>query len=369
MTFRLATARAMIVSTLIVFAPGVLDARTEPGTFSIIARDPATGEIGVAVQSRAFNVGQAVAWARAGAGAIATQAWTNESFGPRGLALLDETHDAQTVLSRLLADDEDRDSRQVAVIDTKGLTSSWTGKECMDWAGGFHRENLAVQGNILASRKVMTEMIRGFAATAGPLPEKLLAALEAGQAAGGDRRGQQSAALLVVIDSERHPEYRERFVDLRVDDHPTPIAELRRLYRISLSTDLVEAYLELADELGDTGETVLSRARRAMAGNAMRSVMEDDSASASELNALAWTMATHDMFLDDALAAAKRAAELEPTSEVLDTLAEVEWRTGAFDEAVATGARALELSPEDPYLTAQLEKYRASQAAGERVEP
>jgi uncharacterized Ntn-hydrolase superfamily protein len=358
-----------VVVLLAALVTGRLDARPEPGTFSIVARDPETGELGVAVQSRAFNVGQAVPWARAGVGAIATQAWTNMSFGPRGLEMLAEGRDAADVLSALLESDDDRDARQLAVLDADGGTASWTGSECMDWAGGFRRDDLAAQGNILASEMVIDAMVRAFDDTEGTLAEKLLAALEGAQAAGGDKRGQQSAALLVVIESDRHPEYRERFVDLRVDDHPAPIAELHRLYRTSISTDLIEAYLELAEELAAAGDGAGAARRRSLVADAMTLVTEDPGASASELNALAWTIGTRDLFLEEARAAAARAVEMEPTAEVLDTLAEVQWRLGAYDAAVTTGARALELSPEDPYLAKQLEKYRASRAAGERVEP
>lgn len=358
-----------VAAALAVLVAPTLDARPEPGTFSIVARDPVTGEIGVAVQSRAFNVGQGVPWAMGGVGAIATQAWTNSSFGPRGLELLAEGLAAPDVLDALIQSDDGRQHRQLAVLDANGRTASWTGESCMDWAGGVRRENLAAQGNILASEAVVDGMVTAFDETEGSLAEKLLAALEGAQAAGGDKRGQQSAALIVVCESERHPEYRERFVDLRVDDHEAPIAELRRLYRIFLSTDVAEAYLELADEHAEAGDVARADGERARVGEILRRVTADPDATASELNALAWVAATHDMYLADAIAAAERAVEMEETPEILDTLAESQWRAGAYEEAVATGRRALAHSPGDPYLEEQLAKYEASRDAGERVEP
>jgi uncharacterized Ntn-hydrolase superfamily protein len=343
--------------------------RGEPlgGTFSIVARDSITGELGVAVQSRAFNVGQAVPWAEAGVGALATQALTNMSFGPRGLELLRSGHDAEAALTRLLEADEGRESRQLGIVDARGASAVWTGSGCMAWAGGFHRPNLACQGNILAGDAVVPAMVAAFDATRGPLAERLIAALAAAQAAGGDRRGQQSAALLVVRESETHPEYRYRFVDVRVDDHLRPIDELARLYRTSLATDLADAYLELAEEHAGEGRTELAAAERGYVQEALQRALSAEETDAGSLNSLAWVSATRDLFLDEALRAAERAAELEPQSfEILDTLAEVHWHRGDFAEAVRVGERALGLSPGDGYLKGQLEKFKASLAAGRR---
>jgi uncharacterized Ntn-hydrolase superfamily protein len=237
----------------------------------------------------------------------------------------------------------------------------------MAWAGGFHRPNLACQGNILAGDGVVSAMVEAFDAARGTLAERLIAALVAAQGAGGDRRGQQSAALLVVRESETHPEYRHRFVDLRVDDHERPIEELARLYRTSLAADLADAYLELAEEHAGEGRAELAAAERGYVQQALQQALLAEETDAGSLNALAWVVATRDLFLDDALRAAERAVELEPGSfEILDTLAEVRWRRGEFAEAVRVGEKALGLSPEDGYLKGQLEKYKASLAGGSR---
>lgn len=161
------------------------------GTFSIVAHDPATGEVGVAVQSRVFGVGQRVAWAQGGVGAIATQAQSNESFGPNGLRMLAAGLTAQETLDALLARDQDRDRRQVGVVDAQGAVARWTGPGCLDWAGDAAGAGFTCQGNILAGADVVAAMARAFEEAAGQeLARRMIAALEAGQAAGGDSRGQ-----------------------------------------------------------------------------------------------------------------------------------------------------------------------------------
>ena len=200
-------------------------------TFSIVARDAATGDLGVAVSTRAPAVGSVVPWARAGVGAMATQAFTNPDFGARGLALLEQGTAPRETLARLLAEDERPERRQVGIVDTKGAVASHTGRENIPYAGAIEGVNFTAQGNLLVGRETLEAMAASFRGTEGkglPLAERLLRALEAGQAAGGDRRGRQSAALLVVT---ADPQRRwERSHNLRVDDHESPVAELRRIY-------------------------------------------------------------------------------------------------------------------------------------------
>lgn len=198
-------------------------------TFSIVARDPATGEIGVAVQSKFIAVGAVVPFARAGVGAVATQSFANTTFGPRGLDLLAEGIPAAEVLERLLAGDPERERRQVGVLGAKGEAATFTGKGCLPFAGGVTGKDFTCQGNILAGEAVVKGMARAFEEGKGDLADRMLAALEAGQKAGGDRRGMQSAALLVVREGWGYGGFNDRYRDLRVDDHPEPIAELRRI--------------------------------------------------------------------------------------------------------------------------------------------
>ncbi|WP_448574544.1 DUF1028 domain-containing protein [Thermomicrobium sp.] len=201
-------------------------------TFSIVALDPATGELGVAVASKFLAVGAVVPWARAGVGAVATQSYANVSYGPTGLELMAAGQSAGETLARLLADDPDRELRQVGIVDARGGAVTFTGSACHAWAGGRTGPGYAVQGNILTGPEVVDAMARAFETTEGSLAARLLAALAAGDAAGGDRRGKQSAALLVVKERGGYGGYTDRFIDLRVDDHPEPVAELQRLYGI-----------------------------------------------------------------------------------------------------------------------------------------
>jgi uncharacterized Ntn-hydrolase superfamily protein len=205
------------------------------GTFSIVAYDPETQELGVAVHSRVVAVGSIVPFAKAGVGAIATQSLANVSFGPRGLEMLEEGLSAEETLDRLLADDEGRELRQVGIIAADGTTAQFTGSECVPWAGGKSGENYCVQGNILAGEEVVTAMAEAFETTEGDLADRLLAALDAGDAAGGDTRGKQAAALLIVREGWGYAGLNDRYRDIRVDDHPDPIVELRRVYEVHKS--------------------------------------------------------------------------------------------------------------------------------------
>jgi uncharacterized Ntn-hydrolase superfamily protein len=203
-------------------------------TFSIVAADPAAGQVGVAVLTRSFAVGAIVPWVRAGVGAVATQAVTLSSYGKQILDALENGLSPEAALAETLAKDPQSSDRQVGVVSAEGKAANHTGEDCLDWAGGRTGENFTVQGNILVGEGVLDNMVRAFQDTPGFLPERLLIALEAGQAAGGDRRGQQSAALIVEQSgySETNPIGIDLMVDLRVDDHPDPIIELRRLYGI-----------------------------------------------------------------------------------------------------------------------------------------
>jgi uncharacterized Ntn-hydrolase superfamily protein len=200
-------------------------------TFSIAACDLAAGQWGVATQSKFLAVGCVVPWAEPHVGAIATQAYANPRYGPDGLALLREGVSAEETVERLTSADDGRAQRQLGVVDREGRSATFTGAECMDWAGGIAGSCFAAQGNILVSEETVTALATTFEATAGrPLAERLIECLSGAQAAGGDSRGQQSAALLVVERDGGYASLSDSLVDLRVDDHPTPIAELGRLY-------------------------------------------------------------------------------------------------------------------------------------------
>jgi uncharacterized Ntn-hydrolase superfamily protein len=208
-------------------------------TFSIVAFDPANGDLGVAVASKFPAVGAVVPWARAGVGAVATQSWANTDFGPDGLRLLGGGMPAASALDAVLEPDDDREERQVGFVDANGGAASFTGANCMDWAGGVTGDGFAAQGNILAGETVVRALATTFTGTEGDLCDRLLAALLAGDAAGGDRRGKQSAALLVVRAGGGYEGRNDRYIDLRVDDHPEAPSELARLFTVWDDTMLI----------------------------------------------------------------------------------------------------------------------------------
>jgi len=213
-----------------------------PSTFSICAVDADTGEVGVAVQSKYFAVGSVVSWARAGVGAVATQAAGVAGYGPGILDVLAGGTPPDEAIRVVLGDDDARETRQLGVVAADGQSASWTGIECNAWAGHETGAGFAAQGNILAGERVVADMVRAFRDGAGTLAERLVSALEAGQEAGGDVRGQQSAAVYVERPGagEETGELVDRVVDLRVDDHEQPIVELRRLLEIHLRWDYLK---------------------------------------------------------------------------------------------------------------------------------
>jgi uncharacterized Ntn-hydrolase superfamily protein len=227
---------------------------TEPiATFSIAACDLEAGQWGVAVESKFLAAGSLVPWAEPLVGAIATQAYANPRYGPDGLALLRQGLDAAEVVRRLTEADDGRETRQLGVVDRQGRAASFTGRECNDWAGGRTGEGYAAQGNILAAAAVVDALAETFESSAGkPLAERLLEALAAGQGAGGDKRGQQAAGMLVVERDGGYAGLSDVLVDLRVDDHERPIDELRRLYGLHdaiFGKTPRAQWLEVGDEL------------------------------------------------------------------------------------------------------------------------
>ncbi|MFW9943489.1 MAG: DUF1028 domain-containing protein [Candidatus Sifarchaeia archaeon] len=206
--------------------------RSRPSTFSIVARDSANGDMGIIVQSKFPAVGAVVPWALAEVGAVASQAWANTSYGPRGIELMSGGKSASETLKILLKDDDKAEHRQVGIVDAKGGAVAHTGSECMDWAGHAIGDGYTCQGNILAGEAVVTNMAEAYENTEGDLIDKLFAVLRAGQAAGGDKRGMQSAAILVVREGGGYEGGNDRYVDVRVDDHPSPIEELERIFHL-----------------------------------------------------------------------------------------------------------------------------------------
>lgn len=201
-------------------------------TYSIVARDPATGEMGVAVQSHWFAVGSIVTWGEPGVGVVAIQSFVRPAFGPGGLALMKAGLTSEQTLRALIEADEGREMRQLAILDAKGHAAVHTGKECIPYAGHYIGENYSVQANLMRNEDVWPAMAAAFEGASGALEERLLTALEAGELAGGDIRGKQSAAILVVAEKATEKPWVDRVLDLHVEDHESPLKELRRLFKV-----------------------------------------------------------------------------------------------------------------------------------------
>jgi len=262
--------RFFLLPALFFFAGGTIRAvgggtKTDANlfnTFSIVAYDPANGDLGVAVQSKAFAVGARVPYAKAGVGAVATQATTNPSFGPRGLALLERGFSPRQVVDSLLKTDDRPAVRQLAVIDAGGRITVHTGDSCIDWKGSKTGLHCSCQGNLLAGQAVVDSMAAAFEGASGELAERLMAALEAGQRAGGDSRGMQSAALLVVRAGGGYGGFNDRYIDVRTDDSRNPVKELRRLLNKVLAFNAILKAETFRDE--KDYEKMIEEARRAV---------------------------------------------------------------------------------------------------------
>ena len=321
-------------------------------TFSIVAYDAETEEWGVAVASRVLAVGYIVPWARAGVGAVATQALADVSYGPDGLALMEEGLSAEDALEELLSADEGREERQLGIVDGSGTPAAFTGTETLEWSGHIIGDHYTVQGNILAGEDVLVEMERAYLETDGPLARRLVEALKAGEAAGGDSRGKESAALLVVKERGGYQSVDDRLVDIRVDDHAEPVAELARIY------DMWEVRFVLPVYLDAEGET-----EREYAYGIIERAIGDESDDAEIHNAMAWELATRKLYPDEALEMALRAIELAPDdSNIMDTVAEAYYAAGEYEKAVEWEKKALEIEPNNAFFNEQLVKFEGARA-------
>lgn len=258
-----------VLLTSVSFSQTFYSANPLAHTFSIVARDTVTGDMGVAVQSHWFAVGTSIIWGKAGVGIVATQSFVNPSFGPRGLELLKAGLTPQQAVDMLLLNDKGKDFRQLAILDVKGRAASFTGNNCIQPAGNIVGNNFSVQANLMSSDKVWPAMAKAFKETKGRLAERMLAALQAAQKEGGDIRGKQSAAMLVVRGKSTGKVWKDRLVDLRVDDSPNPIKELARLLKVQRAYEHMNNG-DLAVEKGNMKEAMhqYSSAEKMFPGNA-----------------------------------------------------------------------------------------------------
>jgi uncharacterized Ntn-hydrolase superfamily protein len=244
--------RAAIATALLCGMPALSPAQEyDPdmlGTFSIVARDPSTGELGMAVQSKAFGAGNRAMTIKGGVAVVAHQASANPMYGTLGLELLGAGMAPKDALDLMLRADEGRDRRQVAILDVQGRTAAWSGSETNDWKGHTCGTNYCAQGNILAGPEVVQALVKSFESSSGPLPERLMSALDAAQAAGGDARGMQSGAIVIAKPLAGSGGFSDRVLDIRVDDHKMPLVELRRLLNLWRSGQILsDANRKLTD--------------------------------------------------------------------------------------------------------------------------
>jgi uncharacterized Ntn-hydrolase superfamily protein len=332
------------------------------GTYSIVGFDPVTGDLGVAVQSRFLAVGVVVPFAKAGVGAIATQCYQNASYGPRGLELLEKGLSPEEVVAELIRADPERDSRQVGVVDSHGRSFSLTGKNCPEWKGARFGPNYAIQGDIVAGEAVVVNMEKAFVNTVGSLADRLLAALDAGEAAGGDRRGKQSAALLVERTKGGMSGYTDRFIDIRVDDHPDPVTELKRIYALWERNFLAGARLRTAENFARAGNAEAARVERERARAPFERDIRANPNDADALGSLAEILAESNLDLDRAVELGERAVKLAPEEDFYRlTLAEAYFRKGNIAKAIEIEAELVRKNPGVTYYVETLERFKAAQ--------
>jgi uncharacterized Ntn-hydrolase superfamily protein len=323
------------------------------GTFSIVAMDPQTDEWGVAVASRVLDVGYVVPWVKADIGAVASQALSNPFIGPRVLEALEAGKSAAEALEMVLAMDTIPEDRQVGVVDKNGKSASHTGKTTNAWAGHKTAPFVAVQGNILTGPEVIDSMFIVFQRTEGPLAERLVSALEAGEKAGGDNRGKQSAAITVVTKRGGYLGVDDRLVDLKVVDNSEPVKELRRQYELWQYAFMAPAYLRLADEKPEKSEMYLAKTYALM-----RKALASESTSPEVYNSLAWEFALRQKYPKETLEAALKAHALAPEdANIMDTVAEAFYAAGKNQDAVEWETRALKIDPDNEFYQKQLKKF------------
>jgi len=328
--------------------------KQETGTFSIVAMDPETREWGVAVASRILDCGYVVVRVKPEVGAVATQGQVNARLGPLVLDLLAAGRTAQETLAEALASDSGSDVRQLGIVDRLGNAVSHTGSESLEWAGHLTAEHVSVQGNVIAGPRVISMMLDAFRECRGEFPERLLSALEVGEREGGDRRGRQSAALVVARRMGGYEGTDDRLVDIRVPDHAEPITELRRLYELWKYAYLAPAYLRLANEGNDGAEIFRQRVRGLVA-----SALDERHDKAEIYNTLAWHLAMRQEYPEEALQAARRAHELAPDDpNIMDTLAEACFSAGDARQAVLYEEEALRREPGNEFFRRQLARFR-----------
>ncbi len=356
--------KAVVVWIAVLFLAPLQRGAAKPeiaGTYSIVGFDPVTGDLGVAVQSRFLAVGVVVPFAKAGVGAIASQCFQNASYGPKGLELLEKGLRPEEVVAELIRSDPERDLRQVGVVDAHGRSFSLTGKNCPEWKGSRYGPNYAIQGDIVAGEAVVVNMEKAFLKTTGSLADRLLAALDAGEAAGGDKRGKQSAALLVERPKGGMSGYTDRFIDIRVDDHPDPLTELKRIYGLWERNYLPYPRLKTAENLARAGNAEAARVERERALAPLEQEIRAHPNNVEMLGDLAWLLTEFNLDVDRAVGLAERAVKLAPDEDDYRlTLAEAYFRKENVARAIGIATELVRKNPGERYYVETLERFKAA---------
>ncbi len=330
------------------------------GTFSIVACDTLRGEVGVAVASKFLAVGSVVPFAEEGVGAVASQAFGNPNFGQIALKMLKEGASPDSIIRYLSSIDTLFDRRQVGIVSAKGQSASWTGKSCISYAGHKNGFCYAIQGNILVGDTVLKAMETAFIESEGEdLPERLIKALEAGDLAGGDARGRQSAALLVMRKNGGYAGLWDKYVDIRVDDHPDPIPELKRIYALWQRFFMLDAYGRIGDQYLKEGKKELAEKEYSKAMEIMKKVIAENPDDPDLLNEVAWFMVLRDIELKEAKELIDKALIQKPDDpNILDTAALIYFKLGFKKKAIDLESKACKLDPENKYFKEMLEKFK-----------
>jgi uncharacterized Ntn-hydrolase superfamily protein len=330
---------------------------------SIVARDPMTGDIGIAVSSGVPAVGAVVPWASANTGGIATQARANTAFGPEGLRMLGYGWSAGQTLDSLLLADPDRDSRQIGIVDNNGNSMAFTGPGCRPYAGHKSGAGYVVLGTFLSGASVLDSMASAFERTGGDLADRLLAALSVAGPARNDGRGGHSAALVVVRTGGGYGGQNDRFIDLRVDDHADPVGELRKIYLLWNSTVLIGRRLATIDQFNRDRQFAAAQEETRRVVESLNAQLKEHPDDPVVLDRVAWILATYDIARDRAIELSKRAVAIAPGDlGFRATLAECYFRLGMVDEAVRIASEIVAKEPGNEYYRGRLQKYLDAKA-------
>lgn len=327
-------------------------------TISIAAADTLTGDLGIAILSRVISVGAISPYGKAGAGVVVTQATANTTYGPLGIEMLSRDLLPWDIVDALLANDGDTTQRQVSIIDVHGNSYAFTGSGCVQKAAHMYGAGYSVLGNTLSSESIVKIIGRTFELSKGPLTDRLLESIEAGERASADA-GYRSATLLVLREHGGYLGFNDRYVDIRVDDSPTPLEDLKRIYKQWMNRFTFDMQIKSIEAFMAGNNITAARAELQRLVNELNAQLRDKPDDPDVLNRIAFILATYDIDRERALDLAKRAAKLEPTNDrILSTLAECHYHLGHYDEAIAIGAELVKQSPANDNFWKRLQKYR-----------